>query len=406
MSAEYKLHILTPGGTLRHIVTDMLQLAFTREVNAAGMLSFTLSPEHRAIADMVAGGEVIGDTRLEVYRRNVAMGLAWMREAIYLLRTCEWLVDENGLEHFTASGVGPVGFLQRALVAYPANTANRTRYTNTAAETIAKSLVTYNATTSGTTGDGRVRNADLRLTVQADGGNGQSLDFAGAWKNLLTAVQEVANASLSDFDVVESGGNWEFRWYDTQLGTDRRATVTFSLAHGNMARPRYRLGQVTPKTVAIAGGPGQEDARLLVVRTGRFYDAADNSGEMFVDARQYSTEAGLRAAGDAALEQATPAPELDFDVLQTVGTAYGVHYTLGDIVSAFYRDTAEVKQVVRVSVDFAMNGERIRIGMKTRHLSGRVVDALTVGESVGVLLQRFVGGDEIVVGESVGVTVV
>lgn len=386
MAAEYKLHISTPEGVLRHIVTDVLALAYSKEVNGPGAIMFVLKAEHTAINTLVERGAPVLDCLVEVQRRDVANGLAaWTVDMWGLFRTYEWQIDQNAHETFTAVCVGPLALLQRCLISYPAGTASRNVFSAEQAETIAKTLVQYNATASGTTGDGRTHNVPLtQITLEADSARGQVLDFSCAWRNLLAALVDVGRASGCDFDLVRVGSSWEFRWYVGQLGNDRRATVQFSLAHGNMAQPRLTVGALRAPTVAVVGGAGQEDARLLVVRTGRDYEALHNSAEVFADARQYSTEAGLRAVGDARLDEEEAREQLTFVVLQTPATTYGVHYNLGDLITAQYRETNTIKQIVRVGVELRDGRDYITIEMVSRKLEARVYEGVTVAEAVTI----------------------
>jgi hypothetical protein len=224
--------------------------------------------------------------------------------------------------------------------------------------------VKYNATSSGTTGDGRARNVSLTgISIQTDGATGNTIDFLCAWRNLLSAVQEVAQIGGGDFALVKTGAQaWEFRWYAGQLGTDRSATITFATQYGNMANPKLVRNSMEERTIAIVGGQGEESARSVVVRTGA--NVATNPAEVFVDARSYTATAGLEAEGDRELDAMKRRDALTFDVLQVPSTLYGVHYDLGDLVTAVYQDVTATKMVRRVGVSLAEDGrEQIRVEM-------------------------------------------
>lgn len=360
MATEYKIRIFDRTGTLQYELIDYRALAYTKAVNEPGMGIITLDGR----APVVSVIDL--DWQVEIYRRDLTHSLAWYCDFYGLFRDSEEKADENGVRSATLYCPGQMSLLQRASIAYPAATASRTVFSSTPAETIAKTLVTYNATSSGTTADGRIRDVTLpSIIVEADAATGASLDYNCAWQNLHNALIDLADVGGGDFDLVKTDvAEWEFRWYAGQLGTDRSGTIAFSLSQGNMTNPVLRRNTLSERTVAIVGGQGEENTRDVVVRTGSNYDAAYNAIEVFVDARQMSTTAGLNAAGDAALAVYQARYDLQFDVLQIPSTVYGRDYALGDLVTAVYGGYSATKQVASVAVEFGINGERLTIGMR------------------------------------------
>jgi hypothetical protein len=238
------------------------------------------------------------------------------------------------------------------------------------AETIAKTLVTRNATTSGTTADGRVRDVPTwggYISVEADGATGYSLAYTCPYRNLLTALQEVATLGLGDFQMVRTGARaWEFRWYNALLGTDRTGSVRFSPGMNNVANPLLRRGRIDEATVAIAAGQDTGAAREIAIETGSTYDAAVNSLEMYVDSRDITGDT-LADRAELRLEEQRSFDELSFDVLQTSSTLYGSNYFLGDWVTASYGGVSATKKVDSVTVTYQSRGdnpESIQIGLR------------------------------------------
>jgi hypothetical protein len=360
MAAEYKIRVYNRSGVLQYELIDYRALAYTKAVNEPGMGIITLDGR----APIVDAIEL--DWQIEVYRRDLTFSLAWYCDFYGFFRDSEERADDNGIRSATLYCPGQMSLLSRANVAYAAGAANRTEFTADPAETIAKTLVTYNATSGGTTGDGRERDVTLpTITVEADGLTGNVLDYNCAKQNLLSALQEVAEVGGGDFDLAKNGAAaWEFQWFDGQLGSDLSGTVAFSLSQGNMANPVLRRNTLNERTVAIVGGQGEEGSRAIVVRTGANYDATFNAIEVFVDARQMSTTDGLNAAGDNALANYQARYDLSFDVLQIPSTVYGRDYALGDLVTAVFGTYSATKKVASVAVEFGVNGERLNIGMK------------------------------------------
>jgi hypothetical protein len=80
--------------------------------------------------------------------------------------------------------------------------------------------------------------------------------------------------------------------------------------------------------------------------------------EAFVPATN-EEDAELPDRGEAELEEHRDREVVDFRVLQTLGSAYGKHYELGDLVSAQPRDTV---------IDMKVMIVQFRIGRKERYI--------------------------------------
>lgn len=361
MSTQYQLRIYNRTGTLQHIITDMRNLSYVREVNTPGLLMFELSAHHRAIVDFELDGQV------EVWRSNFERGIDWYCDFYGLWRGEERETDSNGSGIYRAICTGQMDLLSRPIVAYPAGTANRSLFTAQKAETIAKNLVAYNATNMGTVADGRKRDVTLTgITVETDGGRGNTLDVACAWRKLLEVLQDVSATGGGDFDLEKNGpASWQFRWYPNQLGTDRSAPVVLALEYGNIADPKLVRSYANDKTVAIVGGQGQDASRTVIVRTGASYLAGCNDREFFVDSRTTSSTAGLENIGDTELINQRARYELTFEVLQVPQTLYGRDYFLGDLVTARYETVIAVRKIQRVSIGMQADGtEQIQVDLK------------------------------------------
>lgn len=365
--AQYELRIYNAAGSLQYIVTDAA-FSYTKRVNAPGFLQFIVDDAHSVV------GNLSRDYQVEVWRQRAAdsgesNGITNGADAYFLVRDEERRADSDGNSSVTYYCPGQMSLLQRAIVAYPSGQDLRSDYTSDPAETVLKNIVKYNLTSSGTTGDGRIRNADeTSITIQTDGAGGNTIDYACAYRNVLDALQEVATIAGGDFDLVKTAAaTWDFRWYSGQLGTDRSASVIFALQYGNMASPTLRRNWLKESTVAIVGGQGEGSSRTTQTRTGTNYDSATNSTEIFVDARDLTTTTGLQKRGDIALYQSEARDDLQFDVVQTPGSLYGLHYFLGDKVTGYYQGVTATKQITAVTVGLGQDGQET-IAVETRNV--------------------------------------
>lgn len=347
MAAEYILQIKTAAGAVVGYIDDMRGLSYSTQLNASGILSFGLRGDHAKIALLERDGQI------EVRRRDTEAGIDWYTDFYGLFRDEERSADSDGNDQFTAYCVGVLDYLKRSVVAYRAGIDGRSQFTADPAETILKNLVKYNATASGTTGDGRVLNVPAWgafLSVEADGAGGNTLTRSVSGRNLLDVCQEIAAIGDLDFWLAKTGAQaWEFRTDDT-LGDDRTATVVFSTDYDNMRNPTLRRNRLGEATVAVVGGAGEEAAQVFATRTGTNYHATTNAREVWVSEQQILTANELNAAGDAALYDLEARDELTFEFVQTQALRYGRDYFLGDLVTARYQDVEQVKQIVGVTV--------------------------------------------------------
>jgi len=362
MAVEYEISVKDRTGAEQYLLTGnaeqdrvtgdnggYLSLEYTKEVNAPGLLTFAVDAGHDLISNIEK------DWQVEVKRRNLSIGLDWYVDFGGLWRAQRRQTDTDGRQTWLGYCPGYAHFLTRSEVLYPANTTDRTAFTSTAAETIAKRLATYNATLSGTVADGRDRDVDSwggNVTIQADGALGNTRDYRCARKNLLRALQEVATTGGGDFDLVKTAAQtWQFRWYAGQLGTDRRASLVFSLDYANMETPDLFENYIDYPTVAIVAGQGVEEERRIEIRTAADHNSLYNSAERYVSATQYTTAAGLQGAGDLWLaEQRANRILLDFVPVETEAYNYGIQFFHGDIFTAVYENITQVKQFVKTTV--------------------------------------------------------
>jgi hypothetical protein len=232
-----------------------------------------------------------------------------------------------------------MSLLGMRIINYPADTANLTAFDGVPGETIMKTLVGYNITSLATTGNGRKRAGTnwpaTQISVEADSAGGDARDWYCFGENLLENLQKLAPISGGDFDLVKtSSTNYQFRWYASQLGLNRSATVKFALGLGNMGLPEYSESWTDEKTVACVFGQGKGAIRDYVTRTGTDYSTT-NDIELFIDATDvdFGNTAGLNDRGDQKLREVEAIRSFRFDALQAPATFYGEHYFLGDLVS-------------------------------------------------------------------------
>lgn len=347
-----------------------LKLSCRRQVNAPGLLQFDVP------ADFPGLWSLADKTQAILFRRDAARSIDWTREFVGLVRDASYQ-SQRGEKRVTLSCPGLLSILSWYHVLWPAGTASRTTFTGAKAETIMKTLTTYNAVAaSATAAAGRDRNAaDYGVSVAADAAGGSTLDWtANRSHTLLEELQALALVGGGDFDLAyASATSRELRFYAGQLGSDKSALITFAENLGNMDNVRFARARSSERTVALVAGGGQGSVRTTTTRTGTNYGAT-NDIETFVDARDLNpdTAAARQARGDARLDELESRDTFSFDVVQTQGTYYGPSgtgsYALGDLVTAVRPDgVAVTQQVYGVTLGYAPGAlEDIKIEVRTR----------------------------------------
>ena len=79
----------------------------------------------------------------------------------------------------------------------------------------------------------------------------------------------------------------------------------------------------------------------------------------------YGNTTGLNARGDIALDRLLARKTFQFQPLQTPSSAYGVHYFLGDKVSARDFGVTTTHKIIGSSVSVGDNGEQIGLELAT-----------------------------------------
>lgn len=352
MPSTYRLDVYNTSGVLQYMLTDFSALAYTKRINAPGMVQISLPGDHVLIGNMA------DKWQLEVWR--LPPGGSWGREITGLYRYGSWTYGDQG-SRFAAVCPGIMTMLAWRIVAWYAGTTNRSKFISAKSETIMKRLADYNAAANATTGNGRIRTGTITgLSIESDGANGNTLDWFCSFENLLATLQKLARVAGGDFDLVKtSATTYQFRWYTGQLGTDRTATVIFSIERGNMSQPKYEENRAKEKTVALVGGQGEEADREVVVRTGSNYHVTNNNVEAFFNATDINTTAGLNARGDEKLDEAEAREDFSFKTLEAPQTIYGVDYFLGDKVTAInpFDGTSLTLKVNAVNVTLDEGGQ-------------------------------------------------
>jgi hypothetical protein len=289
------------------------------------------------------------DALLEGWWTNAERGIEWRREFVaWCIDTRKW-TDGGGVKRFVSSGLGLEDLLARTIIdTYSGSPESRK---SGAGETVLKSFVNEQA------GPGAIARARTGLTIEADSARGAAWSGQRSNRSLLSVCQQIAELTGLQFGIVRTGAyDFEFRVWEP---VDRRATVIFAEDRGNMGEPEVIEHQSEVANWVKVGGDDAGDAREFeyVEDAASVALSPQNRRERFVNAVDQEPGAELETRGLQEIDKNRALVEFNFKVLQSPGCLYGLHYELGDYVTAIYDGVAYDRRIDaarwRVSADGA-----------------------------------------------------
>ncbi len=370
-NADYELWLHDASGARVKLLTPEMwvKLQFARRIGTVGSFEIELAESALPAHDYPD----FTDWRVVAWRRPAGrrQGIAFAG----LARSWERKTSGNQ-ERLFLRGADYNHLLMRRIVAYAAGTAYTTK--TGYADDVMKALVRENLGSLAAT----ARQMSI-VTVEANRSAGTSISKGCAWQPLFQTLREISESSRNTpatavyFDMVPTGdgSTCTFITNVPQLGMDHRypggaqGPVWFSLELGNMQNPRLSISRDNEATYAYGGGQGEESARIIIETgdTARVGASPLNRIELFYDGRQYdATEStALASAAKSRLEDAQPVTRFAFDSVDTYDSSgnplcvYGVHWGLGDRVTAQYLGQSFDMHVAAVGITVDSSGEKI-----------------------------------------------
>lgn len=359
--ARLELSLRDPDtGTRTSIFTTWQQFTCQRVVNGLGGYALVLGGSY---ADMIELRTLFAlDTILEVWRADTENGISKYKEGEFLHRDYRIYQDAEGW-HFISVGAGLNDLLKRTHVQAPANTSQSIK--SGKAETVLKAFWNQEL------GPGAGSRAREDLTIEADGGTGNSLyDVNGFNTNLLDLSQRIAEIGGGDFDLIGDGaGGVEARWYAGQRGMDRRGSVLFATSYNNMRYPSWeqKNSEIVNSILVLGQGEGADRQHVLVEDATSIAKSKWNRLELARDARDTDSSDELAQRGQEQLEKNWRKETVGFEIVQTAGWLYGRDYFFGDLARARVLDASlDIKiQGVTITQDA---GQAEMVGIETSNV--------------------------------------
>lgn len=337
---EYQMRLKDQEGNVVAMFSNWMFIEYMKKLNEPGWYEV----KHLASDPRIEYYEE--DGQLEFWRR--IPGGEWYKDFEAFHLRSRWWTDEAGNEWFSSVGRGYEDLLTRRQI-IPPDTAvsgppSYDEYDSydDAVTNVMRDLVRNHC--GAAAGVGR---AMTGVSIEADDHAGPNVEQNYRYTNLLSELQKLADYG-ADFAVLGTGpATFEFKAYYPWRGNDysvgngeSNPPLTFAIELSNMAQPSVKESVIDLKNYVYVGGQGEGADRTIVERSEDTTISNSPWGrrEMFRDARHLSASASLEEYGDLSLSEKQALTEFDFKALETPSCRYGVHFDLGDIVTARYRD--------------------------------------------------------------------
>jgi len=357
LTDDYGLRLADNDG--RSLLATTLGFRYSQIVNGIGWIDIKLPKSFNT-------DFIMPDKMMQVWRAAKGGKMALRR--IYFLRKWRYTTTRNR-ETLVISGPDINDLLRRRIVAAYSGSSQAQK--SDFADDMIKEVVTESISDAAAptpTAGTRVWN-DLSIAV--DVGAGPSINLAFAYDKLLTsagggALPAIARAAREAgtevfFDIkpnVVSTGSVNFQFYTNinQLGQDLTGLgVLFDQERGNMKNPFLEYDYSNEINYVYSAGQGEGQARNIqqVYDSTRYSVSQWARCEGFADARNRSTNNGVREKGRQVLEGGRPRRRFGAWPQDTQFARFGIDWDFGDRVRTRYRGIefdAVVRSVV-ISID-------------------------------------------------------
>ena len=217
-------------GTTPVVIDSFINLAYTKKMNDVGSATITVRRDHPAVSALAL------DDEIEIWRQRNGSNQVDFRG---FARGGAWRLANNGRLVYDIFVVHEMELLRRSINAYKAGLEAASQYTNFAADTAMITLVSnnfLNATQSIANSHPRLTQATSKVVAAGafSAFGSRVATYGAAYKNVLSALQELADVDKSMFYITKVSSAWFFYVQPVTVTTDRRATVLFDVDAGNM----------------------------------------------------------------------------------------------------------------------------------------------------------------------------
>lgn len=369
VAATYEIRILSPAGVLLSTLAQQNgsgpngwnSLSITKGLSAVGSLTLTLPTG-------LIEPYIMQDTRIEVWRSVNGGPLGLLLNQTWFCRKPSIRFAQNAYTT-TITALSALALLESRHIAYNDGTSQANK--SGAADNLINAYCRENIGASGGAG----RDLSGWLQLQGDQSLGASVTKNAARRPLLQTCQELAQASTQAgtrlyVDIVgcASTGGLTMRTWASLYGLDRRVgslnPLILSPQAGNLDDAEWTRDYTQQSTFIYAGAAGQGSDRIIGTAsdTGAINASPFGRKERFVNANQASTQAAADDEAKAALRSYRVKDIITGTIVQNETTIFGVHWGLGDLVTAQFLTATGDDLVEAASIKVDSNGQETVTG--------------------------------------------
>lgn len=361
VAAVYEARILSPAGVLQKTLDQWTSLAITKSLSTVGALTLTLPTG-------LIEPYLVPDMRIEVWRSVNGGPLGLLLNQTWLCRKASIRFAQNSYTT-TITAQSALVLLEGRHIAYNDGTSQANK--SGAADNLINAYCRENIGASGGAG----RDLSSWLQLQGDQGLGASVTKNAARRPLLQTCQELAQASTQagtrlyvDIIGCASTGGLTMRTWANLYGLDRRVgslnPLILSPQAGNLDDAEWSRDYAQQATFIYTGAQGQGADRIVGTAsdTGAINASPFGRKERFVNANQASTQAAADDEAKAALRGYRVKDVITGTIVQNETTIFGVHWGLGDLVTAQFLTATSDDLVEAASIKVDSNGKEMITG--------------------------------------------
>ena len=358
---KYEVIVKTDTGSPLFVLTQFASLTAGRFDRAYMPLEITIPQDD----ELYPVGTFEKDMILELWReQNQSMVLDG--ETCYFLRNIRYFRD--GTKDMVYLKAYDANYqIDAREVEYNAGTSQAGK-TGVACDVI-KAIIRENFTTAT---DATRNLSAAHFIVDADDGFGETVTKAFSRQYVLSTIQNLCNQSREagtwiTFDVVYSGSlPLVFKTFKDQRGNDITDSLLLSEEAGNIANPSLDFDWTAEATAVYVAGKGQDDNRVVgsATNAARINESIWSRREMITENFQLDVIASLNAEAASYLDKYSPKIVFTGEIVETIGTQYGINWNYGDKVRAKY-------------LGYEFNCRVLGYSIEYKNSSGKMIDTLT-----------------------------
>lgn len=359
--SSYEIWLTSDQGVRLTSLNNILSMTASRLVNGIGWISLSMPS---SFDDSL----IARDRLIQVWRQPQGGRLGLWR--VYFLR--KWTFNTSSdREGITLEGPDHNDLLRRRIVAAYSSSSQALK--TDFADDMMKEVVTQSISDAAAPVPSAGTRVWANLSIAADLGLGPSItrsfpfdkllgsSSSGVLPQLSKAAKEAGTEVFFDIvpNVVSSNSiTFRFETYTGQPGQDVSSSVVFDKDRGNLRDIILEEDYSEEVNYVYSAGQGERTARNIqqVYDSTRYGASIWNRCEGFADARNQTSNNGVREIGRAELQEGRGKIRFTATPVDTEGTRFGIHWDVGYKVTARYRNREFLCIIKAVTISLDENG--------------------------------------------------